>query len=257
MQAAAELGWLCGAGEASTVWFAGLRLHLAALRPAQHRLDPQEAQRLFRLCSQTDAADCPSVLPLRALLQLAGTGVEASEAELHKMTGAADARLHWFVRWRDAPADDQPAFRAAAWVLVGRLDAARPPAAQHKVALVLALTATDAPAAERAFADALATGADWSLFDLRPPEPPIAVRRPPAAKSDEGPPASQGRAALRRAIVQRLGAGADLAVLLPALRALALWGEDMPAFLAEPACAALARNPWPERYHEEVCGGAR
>jgi hypothetical protein len=173
------------------------------------------------------------------------------------MTGAPDHRLEWFGRWRDAEASELAAFRAAAWILVGRPDAARVLAAQPKVPLLQALTATDAAAAERGFAEALADGADWSVFELRVPEPPIAARRPAAGKAEEAALATfPGRAALRRAILQRLGSHDGPTDLVPALRALALWGEDMPALLADPAFAKLTKEPWPS-YEAGVCGGVR
>ncbi len=258
--AAAELAWLCGAGELAPVWYAGLRVHLAATAPLRHRLDQPEARRLLDLLAPVDPGEHPAVLPLRALLSLHTGGVDAAEQALVELPAEPPA-LAWFRAWRDAPEERRPAFRAGGWLLTGRPDPARvlvgrTSEAAPGASLMRALCATDPVAAMLACTAALAEGCDLAFLALlRPlPAPPFRIGGP-ATQHEGAVTAVTGAEVLRAALVDRLQAGQPPAELLPVLVVLGRAGLDLRALLAEPDLRPFAQPGLQDRLRREVFGG--
>ncbi len=250
LRGAAELAWLTGAGEPAPIWYAALRLGLAADDPSRFALSAERAAAIDRLIAPADAADHPAAAIARALLASAADDEAAAARALRALPAGDDPSLGAFTQWRDAVASGATAHAevrglwdgAAAWLVGRREDAAtglarlaqEPSAVSASAHLLLALLARDAGDATPHWRAALTGGADFGLLELVPYRDDVAA--PPVSVFVEA------RAA---------GRGAD--VLVPAARACVRCGADPTALAA--ALAIDADESLRAAWTREVRGG--
>ncbi|HLQ39202.1 MAG TPA: hypothetical protein VK348_15435, partial [Planctomycetota bacterium] len=244
LSAPAELAWLTGAGPAALVWHAALQLQLAQRSPA-HAVEAATAGSLLSLLQGQDAGDWPAVVPARALLSLADSGIAAAEAVLAVLPATPAPPLAMFACWRDAVGKGGAPLqlaRGTAWFLLARSDQARS-------CLDRCEQAEPEVRAGAHFLRAL-------LQDTPVPLAPAEVAAVPAAVlAVAAAPAWPARAdALAGLVEHLLGAGAEPRSLLPLLRAAAIAGADVAALLAG-SLRVFEDGGLHAAYLQEVCGG--